>query len=88
MTWKVEIKPNAEKQYIKLDAGMRKRIKGALIELERLENPLLGHDVRPLTGRLKGDYRARVGKWRILFTPDREEQIIRVYAIIPRSDAY
>jgi len=88
MIWKVEIKPNAEKQYIKLDTRTRKRIKGALIELEKLENPLLGQDVRPLTGRLKGDYRMRVGKWRILFTPDREEKIIRVYAIIPRSGAY
>jgi len=58
---------------------MRKRIKGALIELERLENPLLSHDVRPLTGRLKGDYRARMGKWRILFTPTNSGDILRNY---------
>lgn len=88
MTWKVEIKPNAEKQYLKLDAAVKRRIKRALIELERIENPLLYSDVRPLTGRLKGDYRVRVGKWRVLFTPDKEERIIRACAIIPRGAAY
>jgi mRNA interferase RelE/StbE len=56
--------------------------------LEQTENPLLHHAVRNLTGKLKGDYRLRVGDWRVLFTPDRAEKVIQVYAILPRSDAY
>lgn len=88
MRWKVEIKPSAEKQYLKLDAPTRKRIRNELIELEGLERPLSGRGVRPLTGKLKGDYRLRVGKWRLLFTPDREKNIISVYAVIPRGNAY
>jgi len=49
---------------------------------------LLDHNVRPLTGKLKGDYRVRVGRMRILFTPHTESRVLHVYAILPRSDAY
>lgn len=88
MNWRIEIKPNAERQYLKLDKKTRLRIKKALINLEKEENPLIANNVRPLTGELKGDYRLRVGKWRILFTPDHNQKIIYVYAILPRSKVY
>ena len=88
MNWRVEVKPTAEKQYLKLDKAAKQRIKSALLELEQTENPLLHQAVRNLTGKLKGDYRLRVGDWRVLFTPDRAEKVIFVYAILPRGDAY
>ncbi len=90
-SWRIEIKPTAEKQYLKLDKRTRKRIKKALGGtggLGSVENPLFHRNVRPLTGELKGDYRLRVGDWRLLFTPDKEMRIIHVYAILPRGDAY
>jgi mRNA-degrading endonuclease RelE of RelBE toxin-antitoxin system len=87
-SWKIEVKPAAEKYYLKLDKGTQARIKEALQELERRENPLLHPDVRALTGKLHGDYRLRVGGWRILFTPNKEKKMIYVYAILPRGDAY
>jgi len=59
-----------------------------LLELEQAENPLLHHAVRNLPGKLKGDYRLRVGDRRVLFTPDRAEKVICVYAILPRGNAY
>ncbi|MGD1153823.1 MAG: hypothetical protein ABR911_13265 [Syntrophales bacterium] len=37
MSWKIEVKPNAEKQYLKLDNTTRRRIKKALLELEQKE---------------------------------------------------
>jgi len=88
MSWRVEVKPTAEKQYLKLDKTTRRRIKEALQDLEKSDKPLLQPRVRPLTGRLKGDYRVRVGDWRILVTPERESRVLYVYAILPRSDAY
>lgn len=88
MNWKIEVKPTAEKYYRKLDKRTRKRIKEAMLELEERENPLLHKNVKALTGQLKGDYRLRVGDWRILFTPDWERKFIYVYAILPRGDAY
>ena len=87
-SWRIEIKPSAEKQYLKLDRKTRQRIKEALRDLEEEEHPLLHPRVRPLTGRLKGDYRVRVGGWRVLFTPDRDSAVLHVYAILPRGDAY
>jgi len=88
MSWRIEVKPSAEKQYIKLDKTTRRRIKEALQELEEREQPLLHPRTRPLTGQLKGDYRVRVGGWRVLLTPDRESRVLHVYAILPRGDAY
>jgi len=87
-TWRIEVKPAAEKQYLKLDKKTRQRIKEALLELEREEAPLFHKDVKPLTGKLKGDCRLRVGPWRVLFTPDKEVRVIYIYAILPRGDAY
>jgi mRNA interferase RelE/StbE len=88
MSWRIEVKPSAERQYLKLDKPTRRRIRDALRELERAEQPLLHPRVRPLTGSLKGDYRVRVGGWRLLFTPDRESRILHIYAVLPRGDAY
>ena len=86
--WRIEVKPTAEKQYLKLDKRTRKRIKKSLEELGVVENPLFHHNVRPLTGELKGDFRLRVGDWRLLFTSDKEKKIIHIYAILPRGNAY
>ena len=88
MSWRIEVKPSAEKQYLKLDRTTRRRIKETLHDLENAEKPLLHPRVRPLTGKLKGDYRVRVGGWRVLLTPDRESAVLQVYAILPRGDAY
>jgi len=88
MSWRIEVKPNAEKQYLRLDAKTRHRIKTTLGELQDSERPLLHPKIRGLTGKLKGDYRVRVGGWRILLTPDRKARILSVYAILPRGDAF
>jgi mRNA interferase RelE/StbE len=88
MSWRVELKPTAEKQYRKLDKKTRRRLLEALRGLEQSENPFQHKDVRALTGELKGDWRLRVGEWRILFTPQGDSQILHVYAILPRRDAY
>ena len=52
-SWRIELKPSAEKQYLKLDRKTRQRIKDALRDLEEEANPLLHPRVRPLTGKLK-----------------------------------
>jgi mRNA interferase RelE/StbE len=88
MNWKIEIKPTAEKSYWRLDKKTRQRIKKALGELESSRDPFLHPNVRGLTGKLDGDYRLRVGRWRVLFTPHKASMIIYVYAILPRKDAY
>jgi mRNA interferase RelE/StbE len=88
MNWKIEVKPTAEKYYLKLDKKTQTRIKEALRELENTDDPLLHSNVRALTGKLRGDFRFRVGKWRILFTPHIKKKMLYVFAIVPRGRAY
>ena len=88
MIWTVEVKPTAEKQYRKLDKKTRARILHALRDLEQAENPFLHPGMRALTGELKGDWRLRVGEWRILVEPQEETKTLQVYAILPRGGAY
>ena len=88
MSWRIEVKPAAEKQYLRLDKPTRRRIKEALRDLQDATRPLQHPRLRPLTGKLQGDCRVRVGGWRVLLTPDRESQVLYVYAIVPRGDAY
>ncbi len=88
MNWAVEVKPTAEKQYRKLDKKTRARVLESLRELEHLENPFLHQNIRPLTGELKGDWRFRVGDWRVLITPRADTKTLFVYAILPRGGAY
>ncbi len=88
MSWQIEIKPSAEKQYLQLDQRTRQRIKAALRSLEAAKHPLHHNSVRALTGPLKGDYRLRIGSWRILFTPEKETRVLYVYAILPIGKAY
>jgi mRNA interferase RelE/StbE len=80
MGWRIEVKPTAEKQYRKLDRTTRRRIRETLRALEEAAEPLAQTRVRPLTGRLKGGYRVRVGGWRVLLTPDMEARVPNVYA--------
>lgn len=88
MSWTIELKPSAEKSFRKLSKDMRKRVRDGLMQLEQSEDPFHHSGVKALLGTLKGDYRLRIGDWRILFTPDFEHKMIYVYAIIPRGDAY
>lgn len=88
MNWKIEVKPSAEKQYLKLDSIQRKRIKKNLLELEKNPTPLRASNVKALTGNLAGDFRIRIGDLRLLFTPDCKKKILHIYAILPRGDAY
>ncbi len=88
MSWRIEVKPAAEKQYRRLDKKARARIKEALYDLEETRNPFHHKNVGALTGELHGDYRMRVGEWRVLFTPDTESKTLYVYAILPRGEAY
>jgi mRNA interferase RelE/StbE len=62
--------------------ALPKRI--ALNVIDRIER-LPDGDIKPLSGR-KGEYRLRIGKFRVLFAIDNET--IRVYKIDTRGDVY
>jgi len=43
---------------------------------------------KPLKGKLKNGFRLRVGDYRILFTIDKKEQIVAIFAVGHRKDIY
>ena len=50
------------------------------------ENPVQG-DVRPIkSGKFKGAFRKRVGRYRIIFSVDAAAHRIDIAAILPRTD--
>lgn len=73
----------------------------ALRDLKRLDKPTTtriidsvnvfaatGHgDVKKLTNA-GGEYRLRVGDWRVRFTLEGEIQVLSVIRVLPRGDAY
>ena len=86
--WRVELSKRALKHLGKLGQKNRDKILKILGELEKLENPLLHKDVRPLIGKLRGFYRIRIGDFRIIFELDGKTKRIGIHLIVSRDDAY
>jgi mRNA interferase RelE/StbE len=86
--WEIKLSSKAEKYYKKLDNVTRKRTTEALKELAAFANPVEHHDVKPLTGDLRGFYRLRLGDYRIVFAILRGIQTIAVVNFAPRGDVY
>lgn len=87
MTWQIKILPPTEKQLQKLDRQIQKRIIGFLYNrLLPSDNPrLLG---KPLTGRLNGYWRYRVGDYRIIAEIQDQRLTIVAVSIDHRRQVY
>jgi len=81
MTYKITLKPKAEKDLKAMMGRDRERI---VVRLRLLEEDLSG-DVKRLTNHFP-EYRMRAGDWRALFTV--EGDTVVVYRIQHRREAY
>ena len=77
---KFDFSNNAMKAIGKLDANMAGRIFKGIMGL-----PDRG-DIKPLEGNHAGQFRLRIGDWRIIFTV--ENNIVLIGYILPRGEAY
>lgn len=84
--WEIILTRPSEKIYEKSDKEMKKRLDNCFGELEK--DPLYGINIKPLTGKLKGLYRYRVGDWRVIYRISRETKVVEIIAILPRGNAY
>ena len=82
MSWEIIVAPIAKKRLEKIPQPDRRRI---LLAINRLGEGLVG-DVKPLKGR--DDWRLRVGGWRVFFSVDAEQRVIKVKYIDVRGDIY
>lgn len=83
MRWRVELQRTAEKDLKRMSPQLRGRIVEALRTLEADAFP---SGVKKLQNR--DGYRIRVGDYRILYTVDQAQRLIRVSAIGDRKDVY
>lgn len=83
MPWALRIEKKAQKQLRRLPKPDRQRIASALDQM--LENPY-GGDVLRLQG-MRGDFRRRVGSYRIFFSVEASLGIVHVDAVLRRKPA-
>ncbi|HEX5079431.1 MAG TPA: type II toxin-antitoxin system RelE/ParE family toxin [Geminicoccaceae bacterium] len=81
MNWRLTFSRNAQKSLRRLQAEARRRLDGAIAEMER--DPLAG-DVVLLKDYPVG-YRRRVGPYRILFDIDRATHSVQIQDIERRT---
>ena len=68
MTWRAEFSDASERQLKRLPRSMQERVSRALDELSSRKTRF-GVTCCPLKGQLRGRYRKRVGRYRIIFVP-------------------
>jgi mRNA-degrading endonuclease RelE of RelBE toxin-antitoxin system len=84
MIWDVRLAKAAAKQLEKLPPDYQTLLLKKLNEMR--DDPFQG-DVQLLKGKQhQGRYRKRVGRYRIIFTPDHDNRVVEVSAILPRDE--
>jgi mRNA interferase RelE/StbE len=79
--YRVRFKPKALKDLGALPDKQRKQV---ITKVEAMQDNLVG-DVKKLTS-FTSEYRLRLGRYRVLF--EIEDDVIMVYRVIHRKDAY
>jgi mRNA interferase RelE/StbE len=67
----------------KLDPSIRKRI---IRKISWFSEHFNNQTPEPLSGQLSGDFKIRIGDWRVIY--QLEEEVIVIYAIGHRKDVY
>jgi mRNA interferase RelE/StbE len=80
--------PQALKEFLRLDRAVQKRIRLAVLELERLDDATVR--LVPYAANLKGFWKFRVGDYRIVceLKQDRAGQVVLFIHFVHRSEAY
>lgn len=84
--WEVVLAKPASKAFDKAPKALHPSLEGCYADLER--SPYRGPNIRPLTGRLRGLHRYRVGEWRVVYRLIESARRVDVIAILPRGGAY
>lgn len=82
---RVEFLRKAADELERLDNSIIERI---LSKLKWLAGNCYGITPEPLTGKLKGLFKLRVGSYRIVYSLDRNKQVITVHLVGHRREIY
>jgi len=86
--YQVKLSKEAAKYYQKMDKPTRSRIDKALDAIRDDPFDVEHHDIKPLHGLLKGLWRYRLGKFRIVYRVNREAKEVQIAIIRPRGEIY
>ena len=86
--YRVSLSKEAAKYYQRMDKSARSRIDEALDAIGSNPFDVEHHDIKPLHGPLKGLWRYRVGKFRIVYRVNREPKEVQIVTIRSRGEAY
>ncbi len=85
MPYSLEFTHTAEADLSRLDAGIARRVRNAI---DRMAENADAVRHTALTGSYRGQFRLRVGNYRVLYRINRANRLITVLEVEHRSDAY
>jgi len=84
MSWDCRLSRLASKQFRRLPRDRQAQLGDAFGEMSA--NPMTG-DVQPIkSGKFKGAFRRRIGHYRLFFSVDMENCLVKVAAILYRGE--
>jgi len=86
--YRIVLSKEAAKHYQKVDKHTRKRLDDALDAIAIDPFDVQHYDIKPLHKPLKGLWRYRVGKFRIVYRVGKKSEQIQIVTIRSRGGAY
>lgn len=86
--YQVKLSKEAANYYRRIDKPTQSRIDEALDAIGDDPFDVEHRDIKPLHGLLKGLWRYRVGKFRIVYRVNREAEEVQIATIRPRGEVY
>lgn len=86
--WLLALSKDFLKSVAKIDRKLQGRILDAISAI--VENPLTpaGDTKTPLTGDKSGNWRYRIGSYRIIYRPDTDTHVVEILTFVERGTAY
>jgi mRNA interferase RelE/StbE len=82
----VHLSPAAAAFFASADQPLARKLARCFRQLER--NPRRHNNIKRLTGPLSGNFRYRVGDWRVIYRIDDRDKQVRVLTIAHRREVY
>jgi mRNA interferase RelE/StbE len=86
MTYSVDLSQSARRTYASAPLPLAKKLRRCFETLER--DPRRHHNIKALKGVLAGQYRYRVGDWRVIYRIDDATATVYISLIGNRRDVY
>ena len=86
--YRIVLSKEASKYYRKVDKATRNRLDNALDRLANDPFNVQYFDIKPLHEPLKGLWRFRVGKLRIIYRVEKKAMQVQIVTICSRGEAY